>query len=307
MNKLALLFPIIAGGCWGSAGVFIRVLYDLGFDNVTITSSRAVITLIILVVFALIKDRSLFRVAKEDIPYLLTIGIVGYTLMNMLYNVSVSSLSMSLASILLCTAPVYVLVFGAFLYGETLTRTRVICMLGALFGCFLLSGIVESGGLKWSLFGIAMGIGSSITNAIYTITMNELSDVRKRNPVYIQIYVCIFGLLPMLPFTDFGVVFDFVSARPLYGTGFMILQALVISFIPNLLFTIGLRYLDSGVASIFASGAEPTSALLFGLLIYHEVPSVFGIIGMVMVITSIIVLGRTDTHSSEHTERNATS
>ena len=48
--------------------------------------------------------------------------------------------------------------------------------------------------------------------------------------------------------------------------------------------------MDSSIVSILASGAEPTSALIFGLLVYREVPNFFGLIGTALVIAAIIVL-----------------
>ena len=39
-----------------------------------------------------------------------------------------------------------------------------------------------------------------------------------------------------------------------------------------------------------ASGAEPTAALIFGILIFSEIPTLIGFIGMVIVVGSIIIL-----------------
>ena len=49
-------------------------------------------------------------------------------------------------------------------------------------------------------------------------------------------------------------------------------------------------HLESGVVSILASGAEPTAALIFGILIFSEIPTLVGFIGMVIVVGSIIIL-----------------
>ena len=58
----------------------------------------------------------------------------------------------------------------------------------------------------------------------------------------------------------------------------------------QLLFNIAFKFMDSSIVSILASGAEPTSALFFGLLVYREVPTVFGFVGTVLVIVAIIIL-----------------
>ena len=44
------------------------------------------------------------------------------------------------------------------------------------------------------------------------------------------------------------------------------------------------------MVSILASGAEPTAALIFGIMIFSEIPTLPGFIGMVIVVGSIIVL-----------------
>ena len=299
MTKFAYLLPLISGACWGCAGVFVRTLDEAGFDNITITFSRIAVMVIMLVISTWVYDRSLFRVAKKDWPLLIVIGIDGFVLMNICYNISITALSMSLASILLCTAPVFVIIFGKILYNEKITMLRLTCMVGALIGCVLLSGVVESGALKWSVLGLSMGVASSITYAVYAIALKQVTDVRKCHPLTIQLYTALIGLICLIPFADYGLMVDFVVQRPVGNTLFLLAHALVVSLLPNLLFAVSFLYVDSGVASILASGAEPTSALLFGLLIYSEIPTVFGIIGMIIVVVSMIILSRSDVRTDE--------
>lgn len=295
MNRFAFLLPIIAGACWGCTGIFVRTLDDAGFDNITITFSRVSVMFLMLLAATVVYDRKLLRISKGDLILVGVIGVDGLVLMNICYNISITSLSMSLASILLCTAPVFVIIFGSVLYGEKITLLRVSCMVGALIGCVLLSGIVESGELKWSVFGLAMGVASSITNAAYVIILKEATDVRKIHPLTIQLYSTLIGMIIMIPMTDFVIIGDFVAASPGKSILFLLAHALVASLLPNLLYAISFLYVDSSVASILASGAEPTSALLFGLLVYREIPTLFGVIGMIIVVVSMIVLSRSDT------------
>lgn len=298
MRRLAIFLPLIAGTCWGCTGVFVRTLDRAGFDNITITFSRVIIMVAILLIATWVYDKGLYRVRRRDLWLLAVIGINGFVLMNICYNISITTLSMSLASILLCTAPVFVIIFGRILFGEKITLLRVTCMVGALIGCVLLSGVVESGGLKWSVLGLAMGVASSMTNAAYAIALKEATDVRSIHPLTIQLYTAIIGLIILAPFTDYGTIVAFVADAPVSGSLFLLAHALVASLLPNLLFAIAFIYVDSSVASILASGAEPTAALLVGWLVYMEIPTVFGILGMVIVIVSMIVLSRTDVKST---------
>lgn len=292
MRKIVWTLPIIAGVCWGSSGVFVRVLDEAGFNNITITFSRVIIAVILLGGAVLVYDRSLFRLPARQIPLIALIGISGQFLFNICYNIAVLKLSLSLATILLCTAPVFVIVFGAVLFHERITPVRVGCMLAVLAGCVLLSGVIESGGLMWSVLGLAMGAGTAICNAVATMATNEASDIRAIHPLTVQFYATAFALIPMLPFADYGAVGGFIAENPAGHIPYMIVYALVAALLPNLLFNIAFKFMDSGIVSILASGAEPASALLLGLLLYGEIPTAFGLVGMVLVVGAIIILTR---------------
>ena len=304
MKKIAFTLPIIAGIFWGCCGVFVRVLDTAGFDNVTITFSRVIIVVILLGLALLIYDRNLFRISIRQLPLVALIGISGQFLFNLCYNAAILKLSLSLATILLCTAPVFVIIFGGILFHEKITPVRVICMLAVLAGCVLLSGVVESGGLMWSVFGLAMGVGTSICNAIATMSTNEASDIRNIHPLTVQFYAALFALLPMLPFADYSIVGSFIATSPITHIPYLIVYALVAALLPNLLFNIAFKFMDSSIVSILASGAEPTSALIFGLLVYSEIPTVFGLIGTALVIAAIIILTKSDSSGKEHGHKN---
>ena len=250
---------------------------------------------LIIAVFMLINDRSLFRIRLRDLPLLTGLGVIGYFLLNITYNIAINTLSLSLASVLLSTAPVFVILFSAILFHERITKIRVLCMLGALLGCALLSGLFDSGGIQWSSFGLLMGVLSSAGNAYYIIRIKEATGVRKIHPVTAIFYPCLISVILMIPFTDFHVMSDFVTDSPVYGISFFIAHALAASLLPNLLFTYSFRYVDASVVAILESGTEPTAALIAGILVYGELVSALGLLGIAMTIAALIVLSITDT------------
>ena len=293
-DKLIRFLPVLSGICWGSSGVFVRILDSSGLGNTTITFVRLLMTVSFMAIWILITDRSLFRISRKDLPLLAFSGIFGYFFMNLTYNYSITNLSMSLASILLCTAPVYVIIIGAVIFKEKITLKKIICMAAVLLGCILLSGVVDSGTLKWSLLGIAAGVGSSISNAVCTMGCNEASGVRGIRPVTVLFYNCLAALICITPFADFGQAAEYVSSGPAKALLVLSMNALVSCLLPNLMFNISFKHMDSGDVSILASGAEPTSALILGIILYSEIPTVSGLIGMIMVIGAIIVLTKAE-------------
>ena len=298
-NKMIRLIPVLSGACWGSSGVFVRLLDGGGLGNTTITFIRLLLTVSFMALYILITDRSLFRISKRDIPLLAFSGIFGYFFMNLTYNYSITRLSISLASILLCTAPVYVIILGAVLFKEKITTTKIFCMLAVLFGCILLSGVVDTGSLMWSVTGILAGVGSSLSNAVCTMGCNEASGVRKLHPATILFYNCLFALILITPFAEFSQIGAYVASGPVKAITVLIMNALVSCLLPNLMFNVAFKFMDSGDVSILASGAEPTAALIFGIILFNEIPTIWGLIGMVIVIGAIIVLTKSANKKSK--------
>ncbi len=292
MNKIAIFMPLAAGACWGASGIFVRTLEAAGFDAVTLMFSRAITGSLLVFLFLLFYDKSLLKIRLRHLPLFISFAINGYLFMNTCYNYAVSKLTLSLASILLGLCPIFVMLMGAIFFREKITLAKVCCMLAALTGCALLAGVFEKDAeVTWSLIGILSGLGSAFFNAVYTINSKQLSTTGY-NALTINFYAFFITALVLAPFSDFEILTGFVSADPAYGIAFYLAQALVTSIIPSFLYTSSMERVDSGSASILSCGAEPVSAMIFGILIYSEIPSMLGIIGMIITISALGVLTR---------------
>ena len=69
----------------------------------------------------------------------------------------------------------------------------------------------------------------------------------------------------------------------------MLALGLLITLLPYFLYNFGLRGLDAGVASVLAF-IEPMVATVAGFLIYDEAPTVFNIIGIVLILAAVVLL-----------------
>ena len=305
-----LILPLISGICWGTAGVFVRVLADAGLDNVTIICSRAIVALPVIFILILISDHggpfrrrqaadcSKLRVRPADLPVLFGIGIFGILLLSFMNNIAVLRTSLSLASVLLCLAPVYVLIISAILFRERITRRKVICMILALAGCVLLSGLVEDllgggGNMHWDTLGFFMGLGSGIASAGYTLLSRVAAD-RGYGSMTIYFYSFLIAVIVLIPLADWSALAGFFLQAPVRSGGILLLQSVWGSMLPSMLYIQAVLHAkaDTGRISILASGAEPTSAMLFGLILFGEIPSLLGFGGMVMTVAALIVLLR---------------
>lgn len=290
MKRIYLILPILAGIMFGSSGVFVRTLLQNGIDQTTLLFLRFSIAIIPILIAILLTDKKLFKIDKSDIPLFVVcaICIIG---LNLCYNESMNSLSLSLAAVLLSLSPIYVLIFAYFLFKEKITSKKLICMAMAIFGCILMTGALETNLESIPLFGILLGIGAGLFWAIYIMASKKL--IENGNHTYtILIYSIVFISIALIPFTDFSQIGDFISISPALAILFLILHSTFSFALPYILSTLSLNYMDSGVSSIMLSGAEPFAALVFGLVIYSEIPSILMFCGFIITVIAMMLLSR---------------
>ena len=292
MKKVYLLLPILAGIMFGSSGIFVRTLTQNGIDQMTLPFLRFSIAIIPISIAMLLTDKKLFKIDLKDIPLFLvcSLTIIG---LNLCYNESMNTIPLSLAAVLLSLEPIYVLIFAYIIFGEKITKNKIICMLLALFGCILMTGILESNITNVPLLGILAGIGAGLFWAIYLMASKKAIE----NGIHtytILFYSIIFISLILIPFSDFGQINNFISINPIFAVIFLFVHSTFSFGLPYILSTLSLNYMDSGVSSILLSGAEPFAALLFGFLFYTEVPTLLMFIGFILTIIAIMMLSRNE-------------
>ena len=290
MKKIYLILPILAGIMFGSSGIFVRTLTQNGIDPTTLLFLRFSIAIIPILLAIFLTDRELFKIDKSDIPLFIAcaICIIG---LNLCYNESMNTIPLSLAAVLLSLAPIYVIIIAYIAFGEKITSKKVICMLLAIFGCVLMTGVLENSMMNISVFGIACGIGAGLFWAFYLITSKK-SIKNGKHTFTILLYSVIIISIALIPFTDFGQINAFVSINPLLAIVFLIIHSTFSFALPYVFSTLSLNFIDSGTSSIFLSASEPFAALLFGLVIYGEIPTLVMLCGFILTLVSMTILSR---------------
>ncbi|WP_405266926.1 DMT family transporter [Methanobrevibacter sp.] len=292
MKKIYLILPILAGIMFGSSGVFVRTLTQNGIDQTTLLFLRFSIAIIPILLAIILTDKELFKIDLKDIPLFLVCAlcIIG---LNLCYNESMNTVLLSLAAVLLSLAPIYVLIFAYILFKEKITTNKIMCMVLAILGCVLMTGVLESDISSVPLFGIASGIGAGLFWAIYLMASKK-SIENGKHTFTILIYSIVFITIALIPFTDFGQINNFISIDPLLVIIFLILHSTFSFALPYIFSTLSLNYIDSGVSSILLSGAEPFAALLFGFIFYTEIPTLLMFIGFLLAIIAMMMLSRNE-------------
>lgn len=289
MKQILYLMPIISGAMWGSAGIFVRKLTELGMNSYTVVSVRVVLAVLILAIWLGIYDRNLLKIKLKDLWIFVAGGVVGMFGLNICYNFAISELSLSLAAVLLSLSPVFVIFMAAILFKEKITSKKVICMTIAIAGCVLASGVLEAAStMRWSVKGIIVGTIGAFFYGLYGIISKTAME--RGYHAFTTTFYCLFMvMLVVIPLTNWKLVTDVVVANPVKMSVFLVIHSLCTSVLPYILYTFSIRYIDAGMASILASG-EPVAAMIFGVIFFSEIPTVLSVVGIVLVIVALALL-----------------
>ena len=286
MNRFLNAFLILlAGILWGSMGLFVRPLNAKGLSSWDIVFIRAFLTMVFMAVFILVKDRSLFKIKLKDIWCFIGTGLLSIVFFNLCYFKEITIAPLSIAAILLYTAPAFVMVISAFCFKERLTKRKIAALFLSFLGLMFVTGVFSSGE-RLTLKTLFIGLGAGLGYALYSI-FSRYALEKGYSSFTISFYTFLLATVTTVFFIKpgevKGVAFSSVSMIVL-----LIAFALVSTIIPYLTYTVGLKGVENGQASIIAS-IEPVVATLIGIIWFHEKMSVWVLIGIVLVLTGIVI------------------
>lgn len=303
MKRKAVISVVLAGVLWGVISVFIRKLSEAGFDSLQISLVRLGIAAVVFCGFLAVKDPGRFKIRIRDVWMFVGTGIVSVTLFNVLYFYAMINSQASVAVVLLYTSPVWIMLMSLVLFKEKITGRKVAALVLTIAGCVCVTGLLggdagaagtvnEAGkvgaieGLGIAPLALLAGIGSGIFYALYTIFGKYALE--KYDSMTVTAYTFLFGTVGSIPLGKFGKTVEIVKADPtviVWCVGI----AVVSTVMPYLLYTWGLKYLDSGQAGILVA-VEPLVGAVLGMVCYGESHGVVKIAGIAMILAAIVVL-----------------
>jgi drug/metabolite transporter (DMT)-like permease len=289
MKKIAPLFILLAGILWGSMGVFVRKLNALGMGSMEIVALRTMVTGIAMFLFLLFFQRNYLKIHIRDIWCFLGTGICSIVFFNVCYFKAITLTSLSVAAVLLYTAPAFIMVMSYFLFGEKMTKRKLLALLMTFLGCVFVTGVFSDTG-DISAFGILCGLGAGVGYALYSI-FSRYALEKGYHSLTITFYT--FLIAAVVSFF-LGNGHHVVSVITQNG-GVLVFSAvfgIVCTVMPYLLYTAGLNYVENSTASIIAS-IEPVTATVLGVVLFHESVTLPGVLGVFFVLGALFLCRET--------------
>lgn len=287
MKKRAIVYIILAGILWGTSAIFSFYLKGLGFSPLQMTAMRGTVSAVLMSVYVFLKDKSLFKITLSELIWFACGGITMF-LSAFLYYEAINVSSVSMAVMLMYTAPVLVTAFSVIFLGEKLTYIKVISIFCMLLGCAFITGIFS--GVKFNVWGFVAGLLSGVSYSTYNI-IAKIQMNKHFNPLSASVYCYLFmAVIAVLTF-DVKDIFIIANNNPVASYPLMIGIGIFTVTLPYFLYTLGLKYIPVGTAASLGI-IEPLMATIFGVMIGSDHLYLSSYCGIILILLSVVLLSK---------------
>ncbi len=272
------LLILLAALLWALIGAFTAGILATGVGAMEIAFWRALLGGALFVAHGLLAGHlQLHR--RRDAGFFAIFGVVGVTLFFSAYNLAIEAGGISLAVVLLYTAPAFVVVLARIFLKEKFTAPKVLAVFLVLAGVSLVAFGGDSEGVTVSVASVGWGLCAGVGYASFYVVGKKL--LVNYHPVAVYAYVLPVGALGMLPFVEF---------RPKTATAWLLLALLIVfsTYLAYLVYYLGLRRAEASRAVLVAS-TEPVIAAALAALFFGERFGIWGAVGAAMVVMASVI------------------
>ena len=277
---------ITAMATFGTIGIFVRYI---PLPSSIIALVRGVLaTFFLLAVMACGKRWPDKAAITRNLALLLISGVLigfNWILLFEAYNYT----SVAVATLCYYLAPVFVIIASPFVLGEKLTTRKTLCVIAALGGMVLVSGVIQNymnGGNTedLNLTGVLLGIGAGALYATIILINKKLKDISSYDTTVMQLAAASIVLVPYCLLTvNMGVL----EITPV-SMALLLIVGIVHTGIAYVLYFGSIKELPAQTVAIF-SYIDPILAVLLSALLLKENMDMLSILGAVMILGSTFV------------------
>ena len=223
-----------------------------------------------------------YKTSKKNLVYIITIALLGFTIATSTLYTSYKYISSSVATLILFTHPVFVLLFERFITRSKVTLRKIIALIITILGLIIVLYVKEPLNTK----GVIFAFIGSITYGAYCLGLSE-KETQKLGGVVVTAYVasttaiamCIQSLFTNTPL---------ISSQPSTIVS-AILLALISTILASISFYEGLSIVGPSSATLISS-VEPMFVVIFSAIFLNEIITSNTIIGGIIIVLGITIL-----------------
>ncbi len=273
---------ILAAVFYGTNPLGALPLLSQGIQPYSIIFYRFSIAVVLLGSIMAIQRHS-FAVTRRELAIMAALGVVFASSSLTLYA-SFLYMDAGVASTILFVYPVMVAVIMTTFYHERLTMVTVISIVLALSGIILLSK--GGSGSAISVLGVVLVLVSSLTYAIYIVTVNR--SMQHMPSFRLSFYVMVFASLTVLVFSSCGGNHLQMLTTP-GQWGLALMLAVLPTVLSLVLMAVAVHNIGSTPTAIMGA-LEPLTAVVIGIAVFGEAFTARLAVGIVMILGAVLLI-----------------
>ncbi|MCB2292364.1 DMT family transporter [Clostridium algoriphilum] len=276
-NKLNIISAMII---FGSLGVFIK---NINLPSLEIAFLRAIIGSIFLLLAGLIMGQKIsFKVIKKNILILILSGVaLGFNWILLFQAYKYTTISNSTLSYYF--APVFVIMLAPIILKEKLTITKILCVIMAMCGLFLIVSIGSNNpsGSYNHIVGIMYGLAAAVLYASIILMNKFIKNLSGFETTLIQLSVSALVLLPSIVYRG-NLNLSKIGSKAWI---FILMIGILHTGIAYLMYFSSIKELK-GQSIAILSYIDPISAVIIASIFLGETITFVKIIGGVLILGS---------------------
>lgn len=293
ISKKGIIALSVTVFIWASTFTVIKI----GLERITplnLSFVRSILATFFLLGWLLLKGnrQEIARALKYHLGYIIGLGVVGVALFNIFQNIGIGLTSSGIASLLVASNPVFILILGASFLGEKITKSKaagiVLGFVGIIIVTFLgknMALLLRSG----SFWGNILALLSAVCWAVYSV-MNK-NALKRYSPLILTALAYVFGSLILFffcfTFEDVSLIFQCSLSSWLI----LLYLGILASGVTFYLWNYALSIMEASRVSVFIF-LIPVLAILLGKVILNETITGFTFLGTGLVLSGIYLMER---------------
>lgn len=273
-EKLSMILSMVI---FGTIGIFVNYI---GLPSGVIAAFRGITGAIIILIVMLLTGRKVdFRIVKKKLPVLLASGAaIGFNWILLFEAYRFTGIPV--ATVCYYTAPIIVVIASTFIFKDKLKAKQLICVLIALIGVALVSGVFQSDSSK--ITGVLCGLGAAVLYASVMIMNKFMGNVEVYERTVIQLASAGLVVLPYALFTMGDISFKPKSVI------LLVIVGIVHTGFAYLLYFGAIKKLKNQTVAIL-SYVDPASAIILSSIVFMQLPTFYEFIGVVLIMSAAIL------------------
>jgi drug/metabolite transporter (DMT)-like permease len=279
-RPLGIFLICISAASFGAMPIFAKLAYQSGTNPISVLFLRFGIAALLMHLCIGLSKMTYPRACS--LVYLFLMGAVGYMGQSFCYFTALTKIPAGLVAILLYLYPALVTIWCMLFLKEVITKQKIIALILALTGTFLVIEIQFSA--NW--FGILLGFGAAVIYSIYIVAGSRVMRSIDAFPASAVII------------TSAGMVYaGLVSLQGLHlpqsalGWIMVLAIAVVSTVVAIVTFFAGLKRIGAVNASMIST-LEPPVTVALAILLLDEKLTFVKLIGGLLVIGAAFMLAR---------------